>query len=127
MARSFRRGRRVSDPQRTDQQRHTDPKPDPQLAFVFPGQGSQSLGMLSELAQEHAIIAEVFAEASDGAGTDLWTLSQSGPDDRLNQTEFTQPALLAAGVATWRLWQARGGATPARLVSPSVDRIPTRL
>ena len=120
MARSFRRGRRVSDPQRTDQQRHTDPKPDPQLAFVFPGQGSQSLGMLSELAQEHAIIAEVFAEASDGAGTDLWTLSQSGPDDRLNQTEFTQPALLAAGVATWRLWQARGGATPARLAGHSL-------
>ena len=114
MARSFRRGRRVSDPQHTDQQA------DPQLAFVFPGQGSQSLGMLAGLAQDHAVIGETFAEASNGAGTDLWTLGQSGPEDRLNQTEFTQPALLAAGVAVWRLWQARGGAMPARLAGHSL-------
>lgn len=99
---------------------HTDRQPDPQLAFVFPGQGSQSLGMLAGLAQDHAIIAETFAEASSGADTDLWTLSQTGPDDRLNQTEFTQPALLAAGVAVWRLWQARGGAMPARLAGHSL-------
>lgn len=94
--------------------------PDPQLAFVFPGQGSQSLGMLAELAQDHPVIAETFAEASSGAGTDLWTICQSGPEDRLNQTEFTQPALLAAGVSTWRLWLARGGVRPARLAGHSL-------
>jgi len=110
----------VSDPQHIDQQLHTDRTPDPQLAFVFPGQGSQSLGMLAELAQANPIIAETFAEASSGAGTDLWVLSQSGPDAQLNQTEFTQPALLAAGVAVWRLWQARGGALPARLAGHSL-------
>ena len=93
---------------------------DPQLAFVFPGQGSQSLGMLSELAAVHASIARDFAEASDGAGVDLWELSQQGPEDRLNATEFTQPALLAAGVAVYRLWIARGGATPALLAGHSL-------
>ncbi|GAB2611431.1 ACP S-malonyltransferase [Novilysobacter erysipheiresistens] len=110
----------MSDPQHIDQQLHTDQKPDPQLAFVFPGQGSQSLGMLAELAQANPLIAETFAEASNGADTDLWALSQSGPDAQLNQTEFTQPALLAAGVAVWRLWQARGGALPARLAGHSL-------
>ena len=93
---------------------------DPQLAFVFPGQGSQSLGMLSELAAVHASIVRDFAEASDGAGVDLWELSQQGPEDRLNATEFTQPALLAAGVAVYRLWIARGGATPALLAGHSL-------
>jgi [acyl-carrier-protein] S-malonyltransferase len=93
---------------------------DQQLAFVFPGQGSQSLGMLAELAQAHPLVAETFAEASDGAGTDLWTLAQSGPEDRLNQTEYTQPALLAAGVAVWRVWNARGGSMPARLAGHSL-------
>lgn len=115
MARSFRRGRRVSDPQHIDQQQRN-----PQLAFVFPGQGSQSLGMLAELAQDHPVVAETFAEASEGADTDLWTLSQSGPGERLNETEFTQPALLAAGVAVWRLWQARGGVQPAQLAGHSL-------
>ena len=67
----------------------------PQLAFVFPGQGSQSIGMLSELAARHALVRDAFAEASEGAGVDLWTLSQDGPDTQLNSTEFTQPALLA--------------------------------
>ena len=93
---------------------------DPQLAFVFPGQGSQSPGMLADLAQAHPLVLETFAEASDGAGTDLWTLSQSGPEDRLNQTEFTQPALLAAGVAVWRAWLERGGVLPARLAGHSL-------
>jgi len=93
---------------------------DRQLAFVFPGQGSQSLGMLAELAQAHPLVAETFAEAGDGAGTDLWTLAQSGPEDRLNQTEFTQPALLAAGVAVWRVWTSRDGVLPARLAGHSL-------
>jgi [acyl-carrier-protein] S-malonyltransferase len=93
---------------------------DPQLAFVFPGQGSQSLGMLVDLADAHPVIRESFAEASEGAGVDLWALSQDGPEDMLNRTEFTQPALLAAGVAVWRAWQAQGGAQPAVLAGHSL-------
>ena len=85
------------------------------IAFVFPGQGSQSLGMLAELAAVHPQVQATFAEASEGAGVDLWALSQQGPEEQLNQTEFTQPALLAAGVAVWRAWQARGGAVPSLL------------
>jgi [acyl-carrier-protein] S-malonyltransferase len=90
------------------------------LAFVFPGQGSQSLGMLAELAAALPSLRETFAEASEGAGVDLWTLSQQGPEDQLNQTEFTQPALLAAGVAVWRAWQSQGGAAPALLAGHSL-------
>jgi [acyl-carrier-protein] S-malonyltransferase len=93
---------------------------DPQLSFVFPGQGSQSLGMLAGLAERHPQVQDTFAEASDGAGVDLWTLAQQGPEARLNTTEFTQPALLAAGVAVWRAWQARGGAQPARFAGHSL-------
>lgn len=90
------------------------------LAFVFPGQGSQSIGMLAELGELHAQVRETFAEASDGAGVDLWALSQGGPDVMLNRTEYTQPALLAASVATWRVWQAQGGATPSHLAGHSL-------
>jgi [acyl-carrier-protein] S-malonyltransferase len=93
---------------------------DPQLAFVFPGQGSQSLGMLAGLADLHRLVRETFAEASDGAGVDLWALSQQGPEEQLNRTEYTQPALLAAGVAVWRAWCAEGGALPARLAGHSL-------
>ncbi len=93
---------------------------DPQLAFVFPGQGSQSVGMLATLADAQPEVRETFAEASDGAGVDLWALSQQGPEDQLNRTEFTQPALLAAGVAVWRAWIARGGARPAVLAGHSL-------
>jgi [acyl-carrier-protein] S-malonyltransferase len=92
----------------------------PSLAFVFPGQGSQSLGMLAELAELHPLVREAFREASEGAGTDLWALSQGGPDEMLNRTEYTQPALLAAGVAVWRLWQQRGGAQPSLLAGHSL-------
>jgi [acyl-carrier-protein] S-malonyltransferase len=92
----------------------------PNLAFVFPGQGSQSVGMLAELAELHAGVHETFVEASEGAGTDLWALSQGGPEAMLNRTEYTQPALLAAGVAVWRAWQAAGGATPSRLAGHSL-------
>ena len=90
------------------------------IAFVFPGQGSQSLGMLAELAAVHPQVQATFAEASEGAGVDLWALSQQGPEEQLNQTEFTQPALLAAGVAVWRAWQARGGAVPSLLAGHSL-------
>lgn len=90
------------------------------LAFVFPGQGSQSLGMLAELAAAHPQIRMAFDEASRGCGVDLWTLSQQGPEDQLNQTEFTQPALLAASVGVWRAWLAAGGAQPARFAGHSL-------
>lgn len=92
----------------------------PQLAFVFPGQGSQSIGMLAELAELHPLVREAFVEASDGAGADLWALSQAGPEEMLNRTEYTQPALLAAGVALWRLWQQQGGAQPSVLAGHSL-------
>src|SRR5690606_30421567 len=96
--------------------------PDPMtasLAFVFPGQGSQSSGMLGALADAHPLVRTTFAEASDGAGVDLWALSQDG-DARLDQTEFTQPALLAAGVAVWRAWLHAGGAQPMALAGHSL-------
>ena len=90
------------------------------LAFVFPGQGSQSPGMLAGLSDLHPLIRDTFAEASEGARIDLWTLSQQGPEELLNRTEYTQPALLAAGVAVWRAWQAAGGAPPALLAGHSL-------
>lgn len=90
------------------------------LAFVFPGQGAQSVGMLSALADVHSDVKTTFAEASDGAHIDLWTLSQQGPDERLNSTENTQPALLAASVAVWRVWQRLGGAQPSRMAGHSL-------
>lgn len=93
---------------------------DPHLAFVFPGQGSQSVGMLAELAAVHAGVRETFEEASEGAGVDLWSLSQHGPDETLNRTEFTQPALLAAGVAVWRVWCAGDRPRPAVLAGHSL-------
>ncbi|AMJ57382.1 MULTISPECIES: ACP S-malonyltransferase [Stenotrophomonas] len=93
---------------------------DSRLAFVFPGQGSQSIGMLAELAELHPQVRDTFAEASEGAGVDLWALSQGGPEEQLNRTEFTQPALLAASIAVWRLWNAQGGAQPAVLAGHSL-------
>ncbi len=74
------------------------------LAFVFPGQGSQQVGMLAELAEANPVIKSTFAEASEVLGYDLWDLVQNGPAEDLNQTDRTQPALLTAGVALWRLW-----------------------
>ncbi len=91
-----------------------------QLAFIFPGQGSQSPGMLKDLAAEFPSILDTFSEASEGAGVDLWHISQDNPDDQLNQTEFTQPALLAANIALWRLWHEQGGAVPSVLCGHSL-------
>ncbi|CAD5377493.1 malonyl-CoA-(acyl-carrier-protein) transacylase [Pseudomonas sp. OF001] len=90
------------------------------LAFVFPGQGSQTVGMLAELGAQHAVIGETFAEASAALGYDLWALIQEGPAEQLNQTDKTQPAILAASVALWRLWQAEGGAQPAFVAGHSL-------
>lgn len=82
------------------------------LAFVFPGQGSQSVGMLGALAAAEPLIRSTFDEASGALGYDLWQLCQEGPQAALNSTERTQPAMLTAGVATWRVWRARGGGEP---------------
>lgn len=92
----------------------------PNLAFVFPGQGSQSVGMLAELATEFPAVRKTFDEASDGAGFDLWKLSQDGPEAELGKTEHTQPALLAASVAVWRTWLAQGGPLPAQIAGHSL-------
>lgn len=93
---------------------------DTALAIVFPGQGSQSVGMLAELAAEHSQVIDTFEQASDVLGYDLWQLVQDGPADELNETDKTQPAMLAAGVAVWRLWQAGGGAEPALMAGHSL-------
>lgn len=90
------------------------------LAFVFPGQGSQSLGMLSELGSQQAVVRDTFAEASAALGYDLWALTQQGPEEQLNQTDKTQPAILTASVALWRLWLAEGGARPAFVAGHSL-------
>jgi len=82
------------------------------LAMVFPGQGSQSVGMLADLAAEFPVVGETFATASEALGYDLWELVARGPEEQLNATECTQPAMLAAGFATWRVWQQQGGAVP---------------
>lgn len=89
-------------------------------AFIFPGQGSQSLGMLSALAEQYSSISDTFAVASDELGYDLWSLCQHGPIEKLGQTEFTQPALLTAGVAIWRVWKQLGGATPSVMAGHSL-------
>lgn len=90
------------------------------LAFVFPGQGSQQVGMLGELAAQHGVIQETFKQASAALGYDLWALTQQGPEAELNSTDKTQPALLTAGVALWRLWCAEGGARPAQMSGHSL-------
>lgn len=82
------------------------------LALVFPGQGSQQIGMLRELAERYSVVGTTFEEASDALGYNLWTLVQEGPDAELNQTACTQPALLAASVAVWRVWQELEGPRP---------------
>ncbi|MCW3172405.1 ACP S-malonyltransferase [Shewanella subflava] len=90
------------------------------VAFVFPGQGSQAIGMLADLAQEHTVVSQTFAEASEVLGYDLWTLIQDGPVESLNETDKTQPALLSASVAIWRAYQASGKPAPALLAGHSL-------
>ncbi|MGY8872939.1 MAG: ACP S-malonyltransferase [Pseudomonadales bacterium] len=90
------------------------------FAFVFPGQGSQHVGMLAELAAENPIIQNTYSEASAVLGYDLWDLVQNGPEADLNQTDRTQPALLVSGVALWRLWLEKGGAKPSMMAGHSL-------
>ncbi|HGM5377822.1 TPA: ACP S-malonyltransferase [Serratia marcescens] len=91
-----------------------------QFAFVFPGQGSQTVGMLAELAAQFPIVEETFGEASSALGYDLWQLVQQGPAEELNKTWQTQPALLAASVAIFRVWQQQGGKAPALMAGHSL-------
>ena len=90
------------------------------LAMVFPGQGSQSVGMQAELAAANPTVQQTYAEASEALGYDLWNLVQQGPAEKLDATEVTQPAMLTAGVAAWRIWQSRGGAMPASMAGHSL-------
>ncbi len=92
------------------------------LGFVFPGQGSQSVGMLAGLAKgpDGALLRESFAQASEALGYDLWQRVAEGPAEALNATECTQPAMLAAGIALWRLWRSRGGPEPEVLSGHSL-------
>ncbi|WP_397378197.1 ACP S-malonyltransferase [Pseudomonas sp.] len=90
------------------------------LAFVFPGQGSQSLNMLAEHGAQRPVILETFAEASEALGYDLWALTQQGPEEQLNQTDKTQPAILTASVALWRAWLAESEARPAFVAGHSL-------
>ena len=90
------------------------------LAFVFPGQGSQSIGMMAELYDAHEIVRDTFGEASDALGIDLWTLISNGPEEQLNQTHNTQPAMLVSGVASWRVWQENGGIDAALMAGHSL-------
>ena len=90
------------------------------IAIVFPGQGSQSLGMQADLAAEYPLVQETYAEASDILGYDLWQLVQDGPAEKLAETVVTQPAMLTAGYASWRVWQAAGGAQPAQMAGHSL-------
>lgn len=90
------------------------------LAIVFPGQGSQSVGMLADLYAEFDIVKQTFTEASDALGYDLWALVANGPEADLNETQRTQPALLTASFAVWRLWQQQGGVQPAYFAGHSL-------
>lgn len=90
------------------------------LAMVFPGQGSQSVGMLAALAEPYPVVKQTFDQASAVLGYDLWERVQAGPVELLNQTACTQPAMLAAGVATWRCWQTKTAAAPAMMAGHSL-------
>lgn len=90
------------------------------LAFVFPGQGSQAVGMMSKLSIDYPQVKQTFAEASDALGFDLWDLVENGSAEALNETHNTQPAMLAAGVAMWQVWCERSDIKPAWMAGHSL-------
>lgn len=90
------------------------------LAFIFPGQGSQSVGMLGDLASKHPEVMKTFQQASAALGYDLWRIVQDGPESELNKTHITQPAMLTADIAVWRAWQSASGQTPAIMAGHSL-------
>ncbi len=90
------------------------------LAGIFPGQGAQSVGMLSQLAESFPTVRQTFEQASDVLGLDLWHMAMEGPEEDLNQTMNTQPAMLAAGVAVWRVWSEQGGEMPVAMAGHSL-------
>jgi [acyl-carrier-protein] S-malonyltransferase len=90
------------------------------LAFVFPGQGSQKIGMLADLAAVNNLVEQTFEQASEVLGYDCWDLLQNGEEEEINLTERTQPILLAASVAIWRLWQQQGGPNPGAMAGHSL-------
>jgi len=90
------------------------------FALLFPGQGSQSVGMLAGLADKHERVRQTFEQAGEVLGTDLWKLVREGPEEALNRTELTQPAVLAGAVAVWRVWQDLDGPVPTRLAGHSL-------
>ena len=81
-------------------------------AFLFPGEGSQSVGMMSAMADSFSLVRETFEEASEVLGYDLWPVTTDGPETQLNKAEIKKPAMLVAGIATWRVWQQIGGTRP---------------
>lgn len=90
------------------------------IAFIFPGQGSQQVGMLADAAERHPSVGQTFDEASEALGYDMWNLVQTGEQEQLNLTETTQPVLLTSSVALWRAWRAAGGAQPALMAGHSL-------
>jgi [acyl-carrier-protein] S-malonyltransferase len=90
------------------------------LAFVFPGQGSQKIGMLAELAEQNPIIQKTFNEASEVLGYDMWQLIQQGAQEEINLTQRTQPILLTCSVAIWLLWNEKQGASPSQMAGHSL-------
>jgi [acyl-carrier-protein] S-malonyltransferase len=90
------------------------------LAFVFPGQGSQKIGMLAEASAQFSQIEQTFAEASEALSFDVWKMVQEGEQSEINLTEHTQPILLAASVALWRVWQSQGGVLPSLMAGHSL-------
>lgn len=91
-----------------------------QFGAVFPGQGSQSIGMLAELADQFDIIKTTFEEGSDAIGKDLWSLTTEESGEALNKTENTQPVMLAAGISVWRLWLQQNGCKPVGMAGHSL-------